>query len=64
MNAFDRQRLVAALTLLVVALFVSGGVAPAARWRRALRRAAILAFALAVAAALGEIAWWWSSGGR
>jgi len=58
MNDFDRQRLLSALILLVVALFVSGGAPFAARWRRQLRLAAIVGFVVAVAAALGEIAFW------
>jgi hypothetical protein len=62
MNPFERQRLLSALMVLVVLLFVSGRAAPTARWRRPLRRAAIAAFALAVAAALVEIALWWSGG--
>jgi hypothetical protein len=62
MGPFDRQRLFAALTLVVMALFVSAGMAPQPRWRRALRLAAIVGFVLALLAALAEIALWWSGG--
>jgi hypothetical protein len=58
MNDFDRQRAIAALILLVMALFVSAGTPIAARWRRELRLATIVGFLVAVAAALGEIAFW------
>ena len=58
MNAYDRQRLLTALILLVMAAFVASGYGPAARWRRPLRVAAIVGFALAVLLALGEIAFW------
>lgn len=58
MNPFDRQRLFAALVLLVSALFVAAGMPPTARWRLRLRRAVILAFALAAAVAIGETALW------
>jgi hypothetical protein len=60
MLPFDRQRLLTALTLVVMALFVSSGMAPQPRWRRALRLIAIGGFALAVAVAVGEIAPWWN----
>ena len=58
MNEFDRQRAFAALILLVVALFVSAGTPFAARWHRQLRLAAIAGFLVALAVALGEIAFW------
>jgi hypothetical protein len=59
MNGFDRQRLLSALILVVMALFVSGGALFAGRWRRPLRLAAIIAFFTALAAALAEILFWW-----
>lgn len=62
MNAFERQRLLAALLLLVIALFVAAGYPPALPWRRRLRFAALVAFGLAVAAALVEIGLWLSGG--
>jgi hypothetical protein len=62
-SALDRQQLFSALTLVAMALFVAGGIAPNSRWRRALRAAAITAFGLAVAAALIEIALWWNDAG-
>jgi len=60
MNGFDRQQLLTALILLVTALFVSSGVASAARWRRPLRLAATGAFVIAVVLALAEIVYWWA----
>lgn len=58
MGDFDRQRLLTALVLLAMALFVSAGAPFAARWRRQLRLAAIIGFLVALAVALGEIAFW------
>jgi hypothetical protein len=59
----DRQQLFSALTFLIMALFVSSGWGPLARWRRELRLGAIILFALAVVAALVEIALWLAGGG-
>lgn len=64
MNGFDRQRLLGALILVVMALFVSAGTPFAARWRRPLRLAAIIGFLVASAAALAEIVFWWTGVGR
>jgi hypothetical protein len=58
MGDFDRQRLLSALILLVMALFVSAGTPIAARWRGPLRRAAIIGFFIALAMVLGKIAFW------
>jgi len=58
MNSVDRQRLLTALILAVMALFVSAGAPGAGRWRRQLRGAAIVGFAVAVALALVEIGLW------
>jgi hypothetical protein len=58
MTGHERQQAIAALTFLVAALFVASGYAPAARWRRPLRAAAIACFVLAVIAALVEIGRW------
>jgi hypothetical protein len=55
---FDRQRFLAALLLLVVALFVFAGTPFAARWRRQLRLAVIVGFIVAFAVALLEIVLW------
>jgi hypothetical protein len=63
MRPIDRQQLFAALTLAVMALFVASGYAPLGRWRRWLRPAAIVLFALAIVAALGEIARWLGAAG-
>ena len=60
MSAFDRHQLLAALMLLVTALFLSAGYPPAARWRRQLRIASILLFSAAAMIALVETAIWWS----
>jgi hypothetical protein len=54
----DRQRLLSALMLLVMAVFVSAGFGPAARWRRQLRAASIVLFAIALLLALAQVAWW------
>jgi hypothetical protein len=64
MNGFDRQQLLSALILVVMALFVSAGLPPAARWRRQLRLAAIVGFFIALAVALAEIVVWWTGLGR
>jgi hypothetical protein len=58
MNAYERQQMLSALILLVIALFVSGAFPPAARWRRELRVATIIAFTVAVLWALVEIGLW------
>ena len=62
MGGFERQQLYGAVILLVTALFVASGYAPAARWRRQLRIAAI--FILAIAAATAEIILWLAEPGR
>jgi hypothetical protein len=64
MGGFEQQRLFGALILLVTALFIAGGYAPLARWRRPLRIAAIGFFVLALAAALLEIILWLAEPGR
>ncbi len=64
MNGFDRQRLLTGLILVVMALFVASSVAPAMRWRRPLRLAAITGFFIALALAFTEIALWWSGSTR
>ena len=58
MMPFDRQRLIAALVLAVMAAFVASGMPGAIRWRGELRAVAIVGFAVAVAWALVEIALW------
>jgi cell division protein FtsW (lipid II flippase) len=57
MTAF-KQQLLAAVVLLVMALFVSTGLPIARRWRRMLRITAIILFILAVVAVLVEIVRW------
>lgn len=64
LNGIDRQRLLSALILLVIALFVASGLPPAVRWRRSVRLAAIGGFLVAVVLALAEIAVWWTGPGR
>ena len=59
MSSADRQRLLMALILLVMAAFVASGVGAAGRWRRYLRAAALIGFAAAVLFALVEIGLWW-----
>jgi hypothetical protein len=58
MSGFDRHRAIAALIALVTALFVAAGAMPGLRWRRPLRVAAIVGFAIAVAFVLVDIALW------
>jgi hypothetical protein len=58
MNAYDRQRMFAVLLTLAIALFVSGNLPLAPRRRRQIAISAIAAFALALVAALVEIALW------
>jgi hypothetical protein len=63
-SGFERQRMLSALILLVIALFVAGAYPPAARWRRELRLGAIVAFCVAVVWALLEIGLWWMARAR
>ena len=56
MSGFERQRMLSALVLLVIALFVAAGLPPAPHWRRELRIGAIVAFCAAVGWAVVEIA--------
>jgi hypothetical protein len=58
MIGFERQQWLAALLLLITALFVSAGLPLAARWRRSLKYAAIGLFLLAFAATIVAIARW------
>ena len=58
MAGFERHQALAALTALVAAVFVASGYPPAARWRRQLRRAAILLFLIALGVAMAEVAIW------
>ena len=58
MDDLDRQRLLSAFVLLVMALFVSTAMPVGVRWRGPLRRAAIIGFFIAVALVLGEIVLW------
>lgn len=64
MSDFDRQRLLSAVILLVIALFVSAATPTAARWRGPLRLAAIIGFFIALVLVLGEIALWLISSDR
>jgi hypothetical protein len=58
MSPYDRQRLFGSLMLVSLALFVSSGTAVPPSWRRWLRGGAVAIFALAVLAALVEVALW------
>jgi hypothetical protein len=58
-NGVDRQQLLSALILVVITLFVAAGAPFAARWRRELRLAAIVAFFIGVTAALLDIVFGW-----
>lgn len=58
MAGFERQQAITALMALATALFVGAGYPGSGRWRRRLRAAAILCFAIAVAAALVETGLW------
>jgi hypothetical protein len=64
MNGYERHQMLSALILLVIALFVAGAFPPAARWRRELRIATLVAFCAAVGWALFEIAAWLTAGAR
>jgi protein-S-isoprenylcysteine O-methyltransferase Ste14 len=64
LNGIDRQRLLSALILAVMALFVASGLPQAARWRRPARLAAIAGFLIAVVLALAEIVVWRTRPGR
>jgi hypothetical protein len=63
MNGFDRQRMLSALILVVITLFVFSGAPFGLRWRRELRLAAVIVFFIGLAAALVEILFWWIGGG-
>jgi len=58
MNGPDRQQIFLALLLGVMALFVASGTARDQSWRRWLRRATIVAFVVALLAALLEVTLW------
>ena len=58
MSGFDRGQAIAALIALVTALFVAAGAMPGLRWRRQLRAATIIGFAVALAIVLVDIAIW------
>lgn len=64
MNGIDRQRLLSALIMVVMALFVASGLPQAARWRRPMRLAAIAGFLVAVVLAFAEIVVWSTAPGR
>ena len=58
MSGFDRGQAIAALIALVTAFVVAAGAMPGLRWRRQLRAAAIIGFAVALAIVLVDIAIW------
>ena len=57
-SAVERQQLLAALMLLVMALFVARGYPPAARWRNHLRIGSIVLFCIAAGLVFIEIVLW------
>jgi hypothetical protein len=59
----DQGEMLSALILVVMALFIASGQPFAGRWRRTMRLAAMIAFALAVVAALIEVGWWLAASG-
>ena len=59
MSGFDRQRVLSALILVIIVLFVFAGSPFAGRWRRGLRLAAVVVFFIGLAAALVDIFFWW-----
>lgn len=60
MTGLEPQRLLSAMILIVMALFVASGAPSAGRWRAPLRLAAIVGFAVALVLALREIGLWWA----
>jgi hypothetical protein len=63
MMGLDRTQAMQALTYLVMACFVAGGVV-SARYRRRMRAAAIALYGVAAALALTEVAVWLVGRGR
>ena len=64
MNGLDRGQILTALTLLVMALFVSSGMPGLGRWRRPIRLAAIGLFAICLAYVIVEVVVWLSIADR
>ena len=62
MTGLEPERLLRALILIVMVLFIAGGIPGAGRWRRPLRLAAVVGFAVALVLALAEIGRWWGVG--
>jgi hypothetical protein len=60
----SEQQWLAALALMVTALFVSAGLPLAPQWRRRFRIAAIGVFLVAVVVVFALIAQWLADGGR
>jgi hypothetical protein len=58
------DRLLSAIILVVMTLFVASGVPDAGRWRRPLRLAALGGFAVALLLALALIGRWLADAGR
>ena len=59
-RGLEIERLFSSLILIVMALFVASATPGAGRWRRPLRAAAIIGFAVALVLALGETGLWWA----
>lgn len=62
LTGLDPQRLMSAIVLIVMVLFVAGGTPGAGRWRGPLRLAAIIGFGVAVVLAVAEVGWWLAGG--
>jgi hypothetical protein len=60
----SEQQWIAALALMVAALFVSAGLPLAPQWRRRFRIAAIGVFIVAIVVVIVQIARWLADGGR
>jgi hypothetical protein len=58
MSPFERQQMLSALMMLVMALFVGSGFVPTGRPRMLVRTAAIVLFALVALVAVVEAAFW------
>jgi hypothetical protein len=58
MNGYDRHQLLTAFVALITALFLASGMPGIGRWGQQLRRAAIIAYAVAAVLVLADVAAW------